>query len=258
MNLSEIREQFKRKVCEQVDIEEQGLGRFAVYTPFMFDDGDHFVVVLKQENERWVFTDEGHTFMHVSYDEIDLSHGTRKSIIDQTLLNFAMTNDSGELRLDVPGQAFGDALFSFVQGLTKITDTRYWTRERVRSTFIDDFKRLMEEKVPRQRRVFEYTDPDNDPDQYYPIDCRINGLARPLFVFAITNNDKCRDATITIHQFERWGRKFNSLAIFEDQTEINQRVLARFSDVVGKQFSNLGVRDRIENYLDEVLRSPAG
>jgi hypothetical protein len=253
MNLSAIREEFKQKVCNKVDIEEQGISRFVIYTPFMFDDGDHFVIVLKRESTRWVLTDEGHTFMHVSYDEVDMSHGTRKGIIDQALLNFAMTNDSGELKLNIPDEAFGDALFSFIQGLTRITDTKYWTHERVRSTFLEDFRELLERRIPAARRVFEYTDPDNDPDQYYPVDCRVNGMARPLFIFAISNNDRCRDATITIHQFEKWGRKFNSMAIFEDQTEVNQKVLARFSDVIGKQFSNLGVRDRIEQYLDEAL-----
>jgi len=253
MNLSTIREEFRRKVCDKVDIEEQGISRFVVCTPFMFDDGDHYVIILKHEKDRWVLTDEGHTFMHMSYDEIDMSHGTRKGIIDQALLSFAMINDSGELKLDIPGEAFGDALFSFIQGLTKIADTRYWTHERVRSTFLEDFRELLESRIPGSRRVFEYTDPDNDPDQYYPVDCRVNGMTRPLFIFGITNNDRCRDATITIHQFEKWGRKFKSMAIFEDQTEINQKVLARFSDVVGKQFSNLGVRDRIEQYLDEAL-----
>jgi hypothetical protein len=253
MNLSTIREEFKRKICDKVDIEEQGISRFVICTPFMFDDGDHFVIILKHEKDQWVLTDEGHTFMHMSYDEIDMLHGMRKSIIDQALLSFAMTNDSGELKLAIPGDAFGDGLFSFVQGLVKITDTRYWTRERVRSTFLEDFRDLLERKIPSSRRIFEYNDPDNDPDQYYPVDCRVNGMARPLFIFGISNNDRCRDATITIHQFEKWGHKFNSMAIFEDQTEINQKVLARFSDVVGKQFSNLGVRDRIEQYLDEAL-----
>lgn len=256
MNVVELREEFRRKVCEQVEVEGHGLDRYLIHTPFMFDDGDHFVIVLKREEKQWVLTDEGHTFMHVSYDEIDLSQGTRKNIIDQTLQNFAMTDQSGELKLNVPGGAFGDALFSFVQGLTKITDTRYWTRERVKSTFFDDFHELLEEKIPRQRRRFEYTDPEHDPDGYYPVDCRVNGMKRPLLVFAISNNDRCRDATITIHQFEKWGHEFNSLAVFEDQTQINQKVLARFSDVVGKQFSNLGVRDRIEKYLADVLNAP--
>jgi hypothetical protein len=75
-----------------------------------------------------------------------------------------------------------------------------------------------------------------------------------LFIFGVNNNDKCRDATITLHQFERWGFEFRSMAVFEDQTQINSKVLARFSDVVGKQFSSLGARERIEKYLDETLK----
>lgn len=258
MNLAGLRDEFRQKVCDEIDIEDQGLHRYIVYTPFMFDDGDHFVIVLKRKpDNKWVLTDEGHTFMHISYDNIDVGHGTRKNIIDQTLVNFSMANDSGEITLDVPENAFGDALFSFLQGLSKIADIKFLTRERARSTFMEDFRELLEKRIPPQRCSFDYTDPEKDPDGYYPVDCRINGMRRPLLVFAIGSNDKCRDATITIHQFEKWYRKFNSMAVFEDQTQINQRVLARFSDVVGKQFSNLGVRDRIETYLDEALNPPA-
>ena len=132
MNVTELQKEFKQKVCNEIDIEQQGLDRFVVYTPFMFDDGDHFVIVLKRSGKQWILTDEGHTFMHMSYGEIDISHGTRKSIIDQTLLNFAVVNESGELCLDIPDEAYGDALFSFIQALVKISDTAYWTRESIR------------------------------------------------------------------------------------------------------------------------------
>ena len=114
MNTAELRKELKRKVCEEIEVESEGLQRFVVYTPFMFDDGDHFVIVLKRLTDRWVFTDEGHTFMHMSYREIDVSSGTRKSIIDKTLLNFNVVNDAGEFCLDVPEESFGDALFSFI------------------------------------------------------------------------------------------------------------------------------------------------
>jgi len=254
MNAAELEKEFKEKVCKEVGVEPEGLGRFIVYTPFMFDDGDHFVIVAKQEGQRWMLTDEGHTFMHMSYGEVDISQGTRKCIIDQTMLTFHVENLGGELVLNIPDRAFGDALFSFVQALVKINDTTYWTRERVKSTFFEDFENLMEEEIPASRRQFNYTDASQDPEGIYPVDCRVNGMKRPLFIFAINNDSKCRDVTICLHQFEKWGLDFRSTGIFEEQTEINRLVLARFSDVAGKQFSSLGARDRISKYLGEVLQ----
>ena len=256
MNTAELEREFKRKISEEIDVEHEGIDRYVVYTPFMFDDGDHFVIVLKKHDDRWRFMDEGHTFMHMSYGEIDLSQGTRKSIIDQVLLSFRLANNRGELYLEVPGDRYGDALFSFVQALVKISDTAYWTRERVRSTFMEDFRTFLEEKVPGQRRTFDFCDKQHDPDRIYPVDCKINGMARPLMVFGIHNDAKCRDATITLLQFEKWGEQFRSMAVFEDQTQINNKVLARFSDVAEKLFSSLGTRDRIEKHLDELLGKP--
>lgn len=253
MDTAELEREFKRKVCDEIGVEREGIDRYIVYTPFMFDDGDHFVIILKRRDDKWRLTDEGHTFMHMSYGEIDLLHGTRKSIIDQVLSSFRLANEGGELCLDVSDDQYGDALFSFIQALVKISDTTYWTQERVRSTFMEDFRALLEEQVPSKRRTFHYCDKLRDPDGYYPIDCKINGMARPLMVFGILNDAKCRDATITLLQFEKWGQQFHSMAIFEDQTQINNKVLARFSDVAEKLFSSLGTRDRIGKHVAEVL-----
>ena len=84
MLAEEISRAFRRKVSAEVRIERDGLDRYVVYTPFSFDDGDHYVVVLKKESGKWTLTDEGHTFMHLSYAEVDLSSGARAKFIDET------------------------------------------------------------------------------------------------------------------------------------------------------------------------------
>mgnify|MGYP001257875794 CR=1 FL=1 len=254
MNVELLEKEFKKKVCDEIALEQEGLNRFIVFNPFMFDDGDHLVVLLKGKEGKWLFTDEGHTFMHVSYEDIDIDKGTRKKIIDNVLAGYNIKNQEGELIVEIPDNQFGDALYSYLQGLIKITDINYLSRERVKSTFMEDFRTLLEEKVPLDRRIFNYYDKQHDPDGKYIIDCRINGMTRPLFVFGVPNDDKCRDVTISCLQYEKFGIPFRSMAIFEDQESINRKVLARFSDICDKQFSTLATnKDRISRYISEVL-----
>ena len=260
MSIDMIEQDFQATVSGQVRLVAEGMGRYRVFTPFRFDDGDHLSIVLKRLGERWVLSDEAHTYMHLTYDidEQDLHRGTRQTIISNALSVFQVEDRDGELVADVPDRQFGDALYSFVQALLKITDVTYLSRERVRSAFMDDFLALCTEYVPEDRRTFDWRHPENDPQGIYTVDCRINGMPHPLFVHALDNDRKARDATISLHQFEKWGVSFRSLAIFEDQESINRKVLARFSDVCEKQFSSLTAnRDRIERYLREAIAAGA-
>jgi len=256
MTIETIERDFKAKVCEKIRLSVEGVERFRVFTPFLFEDGDHLAIVLKRENDAWLLSDEGHTYMHLTYDldEKDLQRGTRQKVISAALSMFRIEDRDGELLMRIADEQFGDALYSFIQALIKVTDVSFLSRERIRSTFLEDFRAMMETAVPENRCSFDWSDPDHDPQGMYTVDCRVNGMARPLFVFALPNDDRVRDATIALLQFERWGNRYRSLGIFEDQESINRRVLARFSDVCEKQFSSLGTnRERITAYLRQIL-----
>jgi len=252
-----IEKEFKEKVCKEVRIEAEGVDRFRVFTPFQFDDGDHFAIVLKKVGGNWVLSDEGHTYMHLSYimDVKSLEKDKRAKIVSNAISNFGITETKGVLTVPLNLKNSGNVFYNYIQGLIKITDVTYLNREIVRSTFWEDFKTFIIGHAPKDRIEFNYYDRENDPKELYSIDCKLNGMDKPLYIFAINGDDKCNSATISLYQHEKWNSNFRSVSIFEDQETISRKVLARFSDVCDKQFSNLNSnKDRIGKFLAEVIK----
>lgn len=258
INVDTLREEFKARVCEQVDVQQQAENRFVVNTPFRYEDGDHFGIVLKREGNEWILTDEASTLMHLSYEisDKDLESGSRFEIITNSLTGFSVENRAGELVIPVHEERFGDALFSFVQAILKVSDVSYLSREIVRSTFLEDFKEFLRKRVPAHRLEFDWFDDRNDPKHHYPVDARINGMKKPLFIYALPNAPKVKDATISLLKFKNWKVPFRSLGVFEDQESIPSNDVARFTDAIDKAFSSFeGNRPQIGEYLEDILEN---
>ena len=254
MTIKSIEQDFIQKVSEMVQVIPDGKDRFRVFTPFMFDDGDHISIVLKKEQEGWVLSDEGHTYMHLTYgiSEKKLLSGKRYQIISNALEIFNVEDRFGELILRVREAHFGDALYSFAQALIKMGDVLCLSTEHVQSTFMDDFQVLLEKSIPENRMKFDWYDEKHDTQKKYTVDCRINGMPDPLFVYALSNNDRIRDATIALHRFNVWKIPHCSLGIFQNREDVNRKVRARFDDVCQVQFPNMEAnKNEIIAYISE-------
>lgn len=192
--------------------------------------------------------------MHLTYelDERDLREGGRQKIISNTLSAFTIEERDGELVISIDDERYGDALYTFIQALIRISDVSYLSRERVRTTFFEDVKDFIEQNVPREKIHTGWSDPKHDPEGKYPVDFVVEGSSGPVFIYAMVNDDRVKEAMINLLTFEKWGMKFKSIGIFENQEEINRKTVAKFTDVCEKAFSSFpSNRERFLKYLQE-------
>jgi hypothetical protein len=173
-------EDFRKRVCESIDLYPEGVDRFLVKTPFTFDDGDILKVVLKRSSKGWCLSDEGHTFMHLSYKDINLDTKGRRQVIDKIISTQGIINREGELLMTILDERYGDSLFTFLQALTKVTDLTYLSRERVKTMFMEEFHELLVDTVPEENIVFDHIERAVDKHGHYPVDVRIATRTKPI------------------------------------------------------------------------------
>lgn len=264
MTFENIEKDFIEKFSSRIRIVPDGKGRFRVFTPFRFDDGDHLAIVLKNESGQWVLSDEGHTYMHLTYeiDEKKLHSGIRHKIISGALSMFEVKDRDGELILEVQGEDYGIALYSFAQSLLRVGDVSYVSLlreehpERImleksapRQTFRNTVQGLLEKNVPKERLKPNWKHP-KDPAGTYKVDYRIKGVSKPpLLVHLLSSDNKMRDAAIALHQFGKWKIDFISLGITKNAKPKPQKVLDYFLDAGGTYCNIAESHSRIQEYL---------
>jgi len=258
VSIAELAEGFSAALGAEVDVETLGPREARVHVPFRFPDGDELVLRLRGDNGHYVWSDVGHTFMHLSYglDTAGLERGNRRLLLDDIKSRAGMVDRDGELELTTTeADAAGD-LFQFVQALLQISDLRFLSREIVRSTFLEDLMGLLRDRFA-DHAIFEYHDAEHDPESRYPVACLVRDHGRDVAVLPIGSDDAARDATITALTFRRWGADLLFTAVHEEMESRSPRVVARLTDAVDKQFSSLaGQEDQITTYIArEVDRS---
>jgi len=239
-------------MCAEVRLIDRKNGRLLVTTPFLFPDGDPYLVYL-QERPGGVLrlTDAGHTLMHLSYEnDIDkFREGSRGRLFDQILSEQDVIEKEGEFFIDSSPDGLSNALFRLAQTLTKICDLTFLNRARVESTFYEDLTEVLSRIVPTEKISQDYIFAEMANAEDYPIDYRIEGKDDPLFVFGIPNRDKARLATIVLERLLRANAQFESVLIFADQGSIPRKDLARLSNAGGEMVASLDAQEDLRRKI---------
>ena len=129
------------------------------------------------------------------------------------------------------------------------TDTELNALRNTGSTFYDDLANLLLSVVDEAKIERDYQ-PEMTNARHFPVDYRIEGKdGIPLFLYGIPNRDKAQQTTIMLSHFHRSGLRFESILVFENQSEIPRVDLARLSDVGGDMISSLASRDDFNRKL---------
>ena len=230
------------RLCEDVGVVERPGGDLMLRTHFKFPDGDGFPFHLSEAPSGGLrLSDLGHTLMHISYEhDIDaFLSGTRGLLLERIVGESAISYDEGVFAVETSAERLPEALFNFGQALTRIYDLTLLSRSNVGSTFYDDLADYLAGFVDGSKLEKDYL-PEVPNADAYPVDYRIEGKSGvPLFLYGVPNRDKARLTTIMLGHFHRHELDFESIIVFENQSEIPRSDLARLSDVGGDMVSSL-------------------
>ena len=247
-------EGLKKALCSNVSLEERGVETYLVHTGFTYPDGDELHIVLRNRDGRWILTDDGHTAMWLSYNDMNLTD-SRMALLQRTLsFNHAEFQD-GRIIVDCADRDIGACLTSMIQALSSTADLIYTNRKSVRNMFSDDVRCMMKgflgDRCEFDKRI-------KHGNEEYSVDIFVEA-EKPLYVFIVPNSDHCKDAIIAILALKSEANlKFNSLTFIDSTADIGKSNLEMITNRSDKLFFGTP-SEETEEYLikNNFIPSPA-
>ncbi len=110
-------------VSSMIGFEERGTDRYQVHTGFLFPDGDELHMILNRDGGGWVITDEGHTAMWLSYEDIDVSD--HPDLFKRIIRQNGVSYESGRMSIGfADASSMGPCLISMVQTILQVAGLR--------------------------------------------------------------------------------------------------------------------------------------
>ncbi len=117
MDVNQILDNVKQSY-PAIEFEELGIDGYSVHTGHTYSDGDELHIVLKKHESSWIFTDEGHTAMQLSYENQDIDGFKISESANKVVLR------EGRIVSEIQDEESADvALNSIIQSMLQAIDS---------------------------------------------------------------------------------------------------------------------------------------
>jgi hypothetical protein len=253
MTLDSLQLKFRTSVCSQIELEPLGIGEYLVHTGCTYSDGDEFHIVLLTKDEKWTLSDEGHTFMWLSYEDYKMTK-PREDLLNKIIRSNSVELDGDVIKVEFLQDESGAALYSLIQAIMQVSDLRMLSVDRVMNTFLDDMtSHLRSSEFADRCRFGEQI---KTPKGTYSTDVLIDGDV-PIVMLGVTNVLRCKEAMITILGLTESGGKYKFIVVIDEETSIPNMDRARLMNRADRPIIGIDAdsMDRMENYIREVAGS---
>ena len=221
MEIKNLRESLNYSFGAGFDVYERRPGNYQLIVPIRHEDGDMIDIYLQDSPLGDGFIrvcDFGMTLMRLSYT-YEITTPARQQIFESLLINNGVSNNAGNLYLDAPVANLYEYILQFVGCAQKVCNMRYWSREITRSVFYDDLKGYVTAEMPQFSPV---ADRFPLPDFPNSVDWSLVHNHRSFYVFGVLGNDKAKNVTISLLEFQKFNLPFISLVVHENMEDLGK------------------------------------
>lgn len=225
-----LKEQFNNRVM----VKEKRSGIFQVFAPFYHEDGDMVEIFLeKLEDNSIRVSDYGMTVMRLSYS-YDLDTPKKKEAFNKILSENQVWEKDGNLYIDTKPEFLYSTITHFAHTVAKVSNMRLWKKEVIRSMFYELVKEFVSTNLVKHKPQFNIYPIPSRPE--LEVDYLFNDSKRPLYLFAVKDDNKAKMVTISCLEFLNAEIPFRSAVVHEDFESLSRTDKKLILSRTDKQF----------------------
>jgi hypothetical protein len=225
-------------LCASFVLHEVETGKFVLQTPFQFEDGDGYPVVMERHEKGWRITDQGGGASHLTLDDVDFTPARLEMLVDIAEGSGFDFEDLVLSRIQSELPTPFDVA-DVIQAIAQLSAIRFISRERVRRLYRDDVAKFVEAQIPSQYRDLRWS-PPKDARGLYAADALLRSSdpdLSPTTLFAVGNAEQAEHVTISILMHKQWGLEVDPLVVYDRQVRnrIGSPRIFHLQDAAGDQ-----------------------